>query len=255
MTVELLRYNGAFTNETPFRLQIEPEELAELISAEEIQLPAVYVLKHDSLDTIAEDNPKLLDDLGWRPKGDNRHLALYFLGNPVAVALRSRFNTAGPLTNSVHKFLQKAKDAGENNLFFLSTTDTIFAQLRKNTRLIGVSPLPIVERMLKRIPDQVMPKHLRTEVLGKSPQIRLTRKLISCAAHIARPHENSVLILGETGTGKGLIARQIHEIRHPDGKRPFVLVNCAAIPEHLLEAELFGAVRGAATGVAARPGK
>jgi len=255
MTVELLRYNGAFPNETPFRLQIEQDELQEMISAEEMHLPAVYVLKHESLDILLENNPKALDDLGERPKGDNRHLALYFLNRPSPVALRSRFTASGKMTSSIYKFLEGARDAGENNLFFLSTGDKIFAQLRKGTPLVGVSPLPIIERMLKRIPDQVMPKNLRTQILGKSPQIRLTRKLISCAANIARPDENSVLILGETGTGKGLIARQIHEIRHPDGKHPFVAVNCAAIPEHLLEAELFGAVRGAATGITARPGK
>lgn len=253
--VELLRFNGAFPDETPFRLLVEPEELADFIGAEEIQLPAVYVLEHEALEQLLKDNPRLLDDLGWRPKGDKQHLALYFLNSPTAVALRARFNGSATLKNSVHKFLQTAKDAGESNLFFLSTTPEIYAKLRVDAPLVGASPLPVVERLLKRIPDQHMPSHLTNEVLGTSPQVRLNRKLIVCAANISEPHQYSVLILGETGTGKGLVARQIHEIRHPSGRHPFVAVNCAAIPEHLLEAELFGAVRGAATGITARPGK
>src|SRR3989442_11064058 len=68
----------------------------------------------------------------------------------------------------------------------------------------------------------------------------------TCALPISAVDVN-VLILGESGSGKELVARTIHEDSERHGK-PFLAINCAAIPEHLLEAELFGYERGAFTG-------
>ncbi|WP_437754115.1 sigma 54-interacting transcriptional regulator [Sorangium sp. So ce1389] len=89
------------------------------------------------------------------------------------------------------------------------------------------------------------------EIIGACPSmLEVFRKLQKVAAT-----DISVLITGETGTGKELIARELHRRSQREGG-PFITINCGAIPENLIESELFGHVKGAFTGaIASRPGK
>jgi len=88
-------------------------------------------------------------------------------------------------------------------------------------------------------------------VIGESPQ---WRSVLTQATQVA-PNETTVLLLGESGTGKEVIARFVHRAS-PRANGPFIALNCAALPEQLLEAELFGYERGAFTGaVQSKPGQ
>jgi Nif-specific regulatory protein len=95
--------------------------------------------------------------------------------------------------------------------------------------------------------DEIERTHHFAEVVGSSPAIREVLRLVERVA----PTDSTTLLLGETGTGKELIARAIHKASGRTG-RPLVTVNCAALPVGLLESELFGHEKGSFTGAYAR---
>lgn len=83
----------------------------------------------------------------------------------------------------------------------------------------------------------------KSELIGSSPAIEAVRELIAKVA----PTDSTVLVRGETGTGKELVARALHD-QSLRADKPFVAVNCGALPELLIESELFGHCKGAFTG-------
>jgi two-component system response regulator AtoC len=99
-----------------------------------------------------------------------------------------------------------------------------------------------LKRENRELRAAVAREHAFDELLGKSEPMKLLFATIAKAA----PFKTTVLIMGESGVGKELVARALHR-RSPRSAKPFVAVNCGAIPEALLESELFGHKRGAFT--------
>lgn len=98
-------------------------------------------------------------------------------------------------------------------------------------------------REIKRLRQDLLEKYHLENIVGKSPVMQLVFEQIIKVA----PSPSTVLILGESGTGKEMIAKAIH-YNSPRANEPFLAVNCSALPESLLENELFGHIKGAYTG-------
>lgn len=136
----------------------------------------------------------------------------------------------------------------------LGAFDFVAKPFRPEELMIKVNQALERSRLVKEnraLQDELMRTFKFEGIVGDSPK---TRQVLQLAAAVA-PTDATVLIYGETGTGKELLARSIH-LQSPRNKGPFVVVNCGAIPETLLETELFGHEKGAFTSaVTSRIGK
>jgi Nif-specific regulatory protein len=138
----------------------------------------------------------------------------------------------------------------EEDVRFLSIVTALISQFVQLGRLVRARE-EILRRENMSLRVKLSKTYHRFFIVGQSqPMVRVHQMIEKVA-----PTRATVLLLGESGTGKTLTARMIHELSDR-AKYPFIKVNCAAIPENLLESELFGFEKGAFTGaMAPKPGR
>ncbi len=139
---------------------------------------------------------------------------------------------------SGHGTIATAVDATRSGAF-----DFVEKPLSKERLLVAIRNALKVQSLGREVRALRARDRKRHLMVGESPPVQAIREQIEQVA----PTGARILITGESGTGKELVARAVHEASDR-AKSPFVKVNCAAIPEELIESELFGAVKGAYTG-------
>jgi DNA-binding NtrC family response regulator len=138
--------------------------------------------------------------------------------------------------------ITRALEAGQAGAFyFLEKTDLdpsgLVSILDRATDLQGE------RQQLERLKEQVRDQYAFSNIIGKSKNMRELFELVEAVAE----SDANILIQGENGVGKELIANAIH-VRSGRAKGPFIKINCAALPKELIESELFGYKKGAFTG-------
>jgi DNA-binding NtrC family response regulator len=181
-------------------------------------------------------------------------------GLEVLEAVRKHHPGLRALLISGHGTVRSAVEAMRLGAFDFLTKPFDVEQVRSTvTRALSVAPSDPTPTLTLVPPSKAKPATPRNitriegvDLIGDS---EATRKMVSQLLQVAQAPRATVLLLGESGTGKEVAARLIHEASARK-KNPFVAVSCAALPDSLLESELFGHEKSAFTGAtAAKPGK
>ncbi|MCB1032316.1 MAG: sigma-54-dependent Fis family transcriptional regulator, partial [Acidobacteria bacterium] len=150
---------------------------------------------------------------------------------------------------TAHSELQSIAEALEPEAYDFLTKPLSAAELAKLVEEVEAAPPP-TSNAISRLRQKMGQHSPRSPILADSPAMERLLRMVERVANSTA----TVLINGETGSGKGMIARLIHELS-PRHEERFVAINCSAFQDHLLESELFGHEKGAFTGaVVAKPG-
>ena len=208
------------------------------------------VLILDTDDRRAAEFSRCLKFLNYDPiiAGQDRDLSTLDRGDDIAVVV-GQINEKGQLADAACSY-----HACHDSVPFLCFPEAVSSRPELADGHSWSLDLPLRRSQLLRLlqrAERYQGKNRRQRLTGSSPSIRGVRQMIEQVADF----DTNVLITGQSGTGKELVARTIHELSDRADK-PFVPVNCGAIPPDLLESELFGHEKGAFTGaIASRNGR
>ena len=201
-----------------------------------------YLVPQDTLGSLRVLDA-LLNDRG--KKHPARSLSAVLLGQPRVPLVQAEFKSSRQLARSVRALLVRATARRERKPYVIGIPRGVFdsAAARAGSGAAGESPGREAERDLILLEPEDVPPALEATLVGDSQEMRVVRQWIVRAAR----YEEPVLVLGDTGTGKEVVARAIHHLDPVRHLHPFLPVNCGAIPRELFESEVFGYVAGAFT--------
>jgi transcriptional regulator with AAA-type ATPase domain len=264
MQIPTLVFLSSFPGSPPRVGYLNLEKGLDLSRTMEPELPAAYVLRDQDLEHLRPFTAQVVDrGVKHKAKG----LSQIVMGQKRIPLVNGNFSALGQLRRSLRTLLANAQRSGERNLYFIGVQEEFFQELWEQSQrgpgghdLEGgarmsspsFSPGPITRELSSRFLLELMgsceePPELGRRLIGESLEAQLVRQLILHAARV----DDTVLILGDTGTGKEVAARAIHDYG-PRRQEKFTSVNCGAIPQELLESELFGHQKGSFTGAVHR---
>jgi DNA-binding NtrC family response regulator len=231
---------------------------ADLEKLRQTSLPSAYLVRNEDLKAILKFKEHVVDrGVKHKAKG----LSKLLLGYKQFPLIEGNFQSARQLGRSVRTLLRNARKEQDQNVYFIGIASKVFdgiweaSQMGRNVSDSGVNVDAGGSKSIDESPDVTswmvqelyyrcqVPQDLEQRFIGNSPKAVLVRQQIVLAAD----SENEVLIIGDTGTGKEVVARAIHDFSSRKGKK-FLAINCGGIPSTLVESELFGYVKGAFTG-------
>jgi len=236
--------------ESPQRTELDLDGLADLEDIRNQPLPRVYLVQDKDLNEIRKFE-KLIVDRGIKHKA--KGLSKLLLGHTLYPVIEGNFDNARQLGRSIRTLLNNARKKQDLNAFFIGIKKPVFQTILQKSKSHGelenrampIEHFPDVTSWMVHELSPVchVPQDLMDRYIGISSKSMLVRQHIVLAAN----SDKEVLILGDTGTGKEIVAREIYSRSNRKNKE-FQVINCGGISTTLFESELFGHAKGAFTG-------
>jgi transcriptional regulator with GAF, ATPase, and Fis domain len=242
----------------PIRMELNFDQPVDVENIRQHSLPRAYLATNEDLNHIRKFKD-LIVDRGVKHKA--KGLSKLLLGHELFPMIEGNFDSERQLGRSIRTLLTNALKNEDQNAYFIGISRPIFEQVWDNAESNNKNAEPVVQfetagsRSIENFPDVTtwmvnelsqrcqVPESLKKRYVGVSHDTMLVRQKIVLAANC----NYNVLITGDTGTGKELVAKQIHSLSSRKEKK-FLAINCGGISTTLFESELFGHVKGAFTG-------